>query len=144
MRLAPHSRMPAYVAFCAEATDYGERRMLESMSVKIKRVYEDAAAADGCRVLVDRVWPRGVTKEDAKVDEWLKEVAPSTDLRKWFGHDPEKFADFGKKYRKELVDSDALAELRALVKDHKTVTLVYGAKDEEHNQAVVLQRLLKP
>lgn len=113
------------------------------MTVNVKRVYESAADSDGHRVLVDRIWPRGVKKADAKIDVWLKEVAPSADLRKWFGHDPERFAEFARKYAAEVGKSPALGELRDLAASHKDVTLVYAAKDEENNQAVVLQRLLK-
>lgn len=107
------------------------------MSVAIKRVYESPAKADGLRVLVDRVWPRGLTKDEVHVDHWLKDVAPSSTLRKWFGHDPKKWTEFQKRYRAELDDNPAMDQLRTLAKGHK-VTLVYGAKDEEHNQAVVL------
>jgi len=108
------------------------------MTVNIKRVYEHPESGDGYRVLVDRLWPRGVAKEAAAVDLWLKEVGPSNELRTWFGHDPEKFEEFAKKYRAELDDSAAAKELREVVSAHSTVTLVYSAKDEEHNQAVVL------
>jgi uncharacterized protein YeaO (DUF488 family) len=111
------------------------------MAISIKRVYEPAAKSDGKRVLVDRVWPRGVTKAKAKVDLWLKDVAPSTELRKWFGHDPDKWADFQKKYRAELKGNPALAELKAVAKDG-AVTLVFAAKDEDHNNAVVLKQIL--
>jgi uncharacterized protein YeaO (DUF488 family) len=107
---------------------------------RIKRAYEPAAEADGTRVLVDRVWPRGITKEKAAVSEWLKEVAPSTELRKWFGHEPERFAEFRERYRAELKGSAALEALRRL---KGVVTLVYGAHDETHNQAVVLKELLE-
>lgn len=107
---------------------------------RIKRAYEPAAEADGTRVLVDRVWPRGITKEKAAVSEWLKEVAPSTELRKWFGHEPERFAEFRERYRAELKGSAALEELRRL---KGVVTLVYGAHDETHNQAAVLKELLE-
>jgi DNA-3-methyladenine glycosylase len=108
------------------------------MSVSIKRVYEDVEEGDEYRVLVDRVWPRGVSKEKAAVDLWLKEVGPSTELRTWFGHVPERFEEFATKYRAELDDNPAAQELRDVVAAHDTVTLVYSAKDEEHNQAVVL------
>ncbi|WP_374849167.1 DUF488 domain-containing protein [Enterococcus gallinarum] len=111
--------------------------------IKVKRVYEAAAPTDGYRVLVDRIWPRGVKKEVAAIDSWLKEVAPSTELRKWFGHDPERFDAFCQRYLAELKKKpadDAFSALQQIVKDHKTVTLVYGAKDETHNQAVVLTR----
>jgi uncharacterized protein YeaO (DUF488 family) len=112
------------------------------MPIEIKRVYESPARGDGTRVLVDRLWPRGLTKEKAAIDVWLKEVAPSTELRKWFHHDSPDWAEFQKRYRAELKGSEALAELRALARKG-TVTLVYGAKDEEHNHALVLQKLLK-
>jgi DNA-3-methyladenine glycosylase len=108
------------------------------MSVSIKRVYEDVEQGDGYRVLVDRVWPRGVSKEKAAVDLWLQEVGPSTELRTWFGHVPERFEEFATKYRAELNDNAAAQELQDVVAAHDIVTLVYSAKDEEHNQAVVL------
>lgn len=111
------------------------------MTISIKRVYEPASKADGRRILVDRIWPRGLTKAEAKVDLWLKEVAPSTALRQWFGHDPHKWADFQKKYKAELGANPALAELQAAASSGP-VTLVFAAKDEEHNNAVVLQQLL--
>lgn len=110
--------------------------------LKIKRVYEDAQHNDGYRVLVDRLWPRGLTKEKAAVDLWLKEIAPSPELRKWFNHEPEKFPEFNKRYRAELKQNPAVEELRALGREHKKITLVYGAHDPEHNQAVVLQNYL--
>lgn len=106
---------------------------------KLARIY-DEDIPKGKRVLVDRVWPRGISKEDAKLDEWLKDVAPSTDLRKWFNHDPDKFSDFKKKYKDELKDNDAVKEL----KDMKgTIVLLYGAKDEKHNHAVVLKEYME-
>ena len=111
------------------------------MPFRIKRVYEPPAKSDGMRVLVDKLWPRGVKKTDAKLDLWMKEVAPSTELRKWFGHEAEKFAEFKRRYKKEL-SKDALAALRKLGKG-RTVTLLYGAKDPEMNQAAVLLSLLK-
>jgi len=107
-----------------------------------KRVYEPAAKDDGFRVLVDKLWPRGLTKAKARVDLWLKEVAPSTELRKWFGHEAEKWPEFQKRYRAEL-NKDALESLRKLEKDHKKVTLLYGAKSQERNQAVALLNILK-
>lgn len=110
--------------------------------VRIKRVYEDTSASDGYRVLVDRLWPRGISKDAAAFDEWLKAVGPSDELRRWFGHDPSKFAEFADRYRAELEGSSALAHLRACLREHPVVTLLYGAKDTEHNQAVVLQALL--
>ncbi|HTT96608.1 MAG TPA: DUF488 domain-containing protein [Rhizomicrobium sp.] len=111
------------------------------MPFRIKRVYEPPAKADGMRVLVDKLWPRGLKKTDARLDLWMKDVAPSTELRKWFGHAPEKFAEFKRRYKKEL-SKDALNELRELGKG-KIVTLLYGAKDPEMNQAAVLLALLK-
>ncbi len=109
----------------------------------MKRIYEEASSSDGRRVLVDRLWPRGVSRESARIDDWLKDVAPSNELRKWFGHEPEKWAEFKKRYREELKGKEAvLADLRAL--DRKgTVTLLYGAKDTEHNQAVALKEFLE-
>lgn len=116
--------------------------MAGTHDVRIKRVYEDPAPDDGYRILVDRVWPRGLTKADAAVDEWDKEAGPSTELRHWFGHDPERFEEFAKRYRAELDGSEALAHLRERCAEHRVVTLVYGAKDTEHNQAVVLRAVL--
>lgn len=111
------------------------------MDIKLKRAYETPAKSDGMRILVDRLWPRGLSKARAAIDQWLKEVAPSNELRQWFGHDPEKWPEFRKRYRAELKDNPALAELRDLSRKG-TVTLVYAAKDELHNQAVVLRQVL--
>lgn len=110
--------------------------------IKTKRVYEAKYSDDGFRVLVDRLWPRGVSKEKAGVDLWLKEVAPSNELRKWFNHDPAKWSEFQKRYRAELKDDAALEELKELAKKHKALTLLYAAKDEQYNQAVVLAGIL--
>ncbi len=111
--------------------------------IKIKRIYEDPSDADGFRILIDRVWPRGVSKVYAKLDDWNKDIAPTEKLRKWFAHDPVKFDEFAKKYRKELEDKTAdLDGIRKKAKN-QTVTLLYVAKDTEHNQAVVLQNLLE-
>lgn len=108
------------------------------MKVDIKRVYEEPAKQDGYRILIDRLWPRGLTKEKAVVDLWLKEIAPSTELRKWFNHEPEKWPDFQKKYLAEIkVNKEALSTLKEKMKQGK-ITLVYSAKDEEHNDARVL------
>jgi DNA-3-methyladenine glycosylase len=112
------------------------------MSVVIKRVYDEAAPDDGYRVLVDRLWPRGVSKERAKLDVWLKEVAPSQELREWFGHKPERFKEFKSRYEKELRDNPAVEELRTIIKEHPKVTLLYGAHDPKDNQAVVLRDFL--
>lgn len=111
------------------------------MEIDIKRAYEKAEKSDGYRVLVDRVWPRGKSKEELELDEWLRDVAPSAKLRKWFCHDPAKFAEFKKEYTAELAKSDLPKEL--LHRAGKKLTLVYGAKDTEHNQAVVLREYLK-
>ena len=111
------------------------------MSISLKRAYEPPAETDGTRVLVDRLWPRGVTKSRARIDLWLKEVAPSTELRKWFGHDPDKWPEFQKRYRAELKGNPALSELREQSRQGK-ITLVYAARDELHNDAVVLRQVL--
>ncbi len=108
------------------------------MKIKTKRVYEKSENEDGYRILVDRLWPRGLTKEKANVDLWLKEIAPSTELRKWFGHEPAKWNDFKKKYVAELKENiEPVSVLKEKMKK-RTVTLLYGAKDEEHNEALVL------
>jgi len=111
---------------------------MTDIELRIKRVYEPAADGDGQRVLVDGVWPRGVTKQDAALDLWLKEIAPSTGLRKWFGHDPERWQEFQRRYRAELAENEpAVGQLLALLKAGP-VTLLYGARDVAHNQAVAL------
>jgi uncharacterized protein YeaO (DUF488 family) len=111
--------------------------------IELKRVYEKPSRKDGLRILVDRLWPRGLTKERAAVSLWLKDLAPSTELRKWFGHDPAKWKDFRTRYRNELRrKKDALKLLKDKTKEH-TVTLVYGARDEEHNEARVLKEILE-
>jgi DNA-3-methyladenine glycosylase len=112
------------------------------MEIKTKRIYEPAADSDGFRILVDRLWPRGMKKEAAHIDLWLKEVAPSAELRKWFNHEPEKFEQFVEKYHAELKRAAAFEELATLAKEHKILTLLFGAKDEQHNQAVVLKQFL--
>lgn len=111
--------------------------------IQLKRVYEKSSRRDGVRILVDRLWPRGLTKERAAVTLWLKDVAPSSELRKWFGHDPAKWKEFQVRYRKELRQKkDALTLLKQKSKD-RTVTLVYGARDEQHNEAVVLRQIVE-
>jgi uncharacterized protein YeaO (DUF488 family) len=112
------------------------------MSFRIKRVYESPSSQDGIRVLVDRLWPRGVRKVSAKLDCWLKDVAPSPNLRRWFDHVPERFSDFSRQYRKELKGNAEFDELRKLSK-RKVVTLLYGARDPAINHAVVLQSALQ-
>jgi len=112
-----------------------------SMKLKIKRVYDKPAEEDGTRILVDRLWPRGLTKQKAKVDVWLKDIAPSTELRKWFAHDPEKWKEFIKKYKKELHENKEQAAVLKEYLRQGTVTLVYGARDELHNEALVIKEL---
>lgn len=119
------------------------------MEIQVKRIYEPASADDGYRVLVDRLWPRGVSKAKAQLDEWCKQVAPSSDLRTWFGHKPERFDDFTKRYREELDDSDepqALIErARTIDSDHapSKLSLLYAAKDPDINHAIVLRDYLR-
>lgn len=112
------------------------------MDIRLKRAYDTAARSDGPRILVDRIWPRGVAKEDADIAHWLKGLAPSTDLRKWFGHDPEKWQEFRERYLRELTAEDGsedLGKLKELLEEHKRITLVFAAKDTEHNNAVALR-----
>ena len=112
------------------------------MKLQIKRAYEPPSRADGTRVLVDRLWPRGLTKEKAKIDIWLKDIAPSTELRKWYGHDPDKWDEFKSRYRRELKSkADLLNQVREKAAKGQ-VTLIYAARDEAHNEAVVLEQLL--
>lgn len=133
---------------CADALKIAGPRMngkmQGTMMVSIKRAYEDPGPGDGYRVLVDRVWPRGRTKEALALDEWAKVLAPSVRLRKWFGHDPQRWHDFQKRYREELSAPTQRERLKALVAaaGNRPLTLIYGAKDEEHNQAVVLREML--
>jgi uncharacterized protein YeaO (DUF488 family) len=116
----------------------------EPAMIRIKRVYSEPSERDGIRILVDRVWPRGFSKQRARIDAWRKDLAPSAPLRKWFGHDPAKWIEFRKRYRIELRNSDQADTLKELARlsRHRTMTLVYGAADEEHNQAVLLKELL--
>lgn len=111
--------------------------------LRVKRVYEPSAKEDGYRVLVDRIWPRGLTKEAVRVDEWRRDLAPSDALRKWFGHDPAKWEEFRRRYREELRKSGRWADLRTLADRARkeNVTLVFGARDETHNQAVALKEM---
>lgn len=113
------------------------------MKLQLKRVYEPPSENDGLRVLVDRLWPRGLTKEVAAVDLWLKEIAPSAELRRWFGHDPGKWDEFRRRYRAELADmKDEIGMLRKRGGAGR-VTLLYGARDETHNQAIVLKEFIE-
>lgn len=119
--------------------------MASSRTVRVRRVYDAPMRDDGARVLVDRVWPRGMTKEKAHLDEWCKQVAPSTSLRKWYNHDPERYAEFSRRYRTELEDparADALKHLRDLAKD-QTLTLLTATKRPEISEAAVLTELLR-
>ena len=113
------------------------------MDVRLKRAYEPASAKDGYRVLIDRLWPRGISKKQAKLDEWAKELAPSSQLREWFGHEPSRFPEFRRRYIDELrADAPRLKELRRRAR-MGTLTLVYSAHDSEHNDAVVLAEVLQ-
>jgi uncharacterized protein YeaO (DUF488 family) len=112
--------------------------------VKIKRIYDSPEKADGFRVLVDRLWPRGVSKERAHLDLWFKEIAPSDALRKWFHHDSGRWKEFVAKYREELRQKqDLVQQIKELQRDHRNLTLLYSAHDSVHNQAVVLRQILK-
>jgi len=112
------------------------------MSIQVKRAYAPAAKDDGIRILVDRLWPRGLRKVDAAIDRWLKDVAPSSELRHWFGHAPERWDEFRQRYAEELCQSqEALTELRAIAAE-QPLTLLFAAHDEEHNNAVALREVL--
>ena len=111
--------------------------------VDIKRVYEQAADEDGVRILVDRLWPRGVSKERAALTGWLKDVAPSPDLRRWWHHDPDRFEDFARRYRTELDDNPALEDLLSIVREHDRTTLVYAAKNPAVNHALILRDYIR-
>jgi len=116
------------------------------MNIKIKRVYEQPDKDDGVRILVDRLWPRGLTKEKASVDLWLKEIAPSTELRKWFAHDPNKWKSFRGRYETEIRHNDDLIKVIKVIKGKAregTITLIYAARDEKHNEALVLKEFLE-
>lgn len=111
--------------------------------IYLKRAYDPAARRDGLRILVDRLWPRGVSKEKAQLDLWLKEIAPSTELRKWFNHDPEKWAEFRRRYRSELKQKGDVLLLLKHCTTESAVTFIYAAHDEEHNHALVLKEFLE-
>ncbi len=110
--------------------------------IKIKRIYDPVSADDGKRIYIDRLWPRGMKKEEMKIDEWLKEISPSDTLRKWFGHDPSRYAEFKKRYTKELEKHSEILERIKKEGKRKTVTLLFSSKDEEHNNATVMRELL--
>ena len=116
----------------------------KSVKIMIQRAYEGPGPDDGYRVLVDRVWPRGRSKETLKLDQWSRELAPSAQLREWFGHDPKRWTEFQQRYRDELDSDEMRARMQQLMSDAagQRITLVYGAKDEEHNQAIVLRDVL--
>ncbi|HLH94233.1 MAG TPA: DUF488 domain-containing protein [Xanthobacteraceae bacterium] len=117
-------------------------RKIATSRIKLKRAYEPPAPDDGTRILIDRLWPRGVKKSDAAIDDWMKEIAPSADLRKWFGHDPERWQEFRRRYKAELKEHpDEVAHLRTLAARGR-VTLVFAARDEAHKDAVVLREML--
>lgn len=118
--------------------------MAKAPKVQVKRIYDDAESSDGQRILVDRVWPRGLSKDRAELDEWCKDVAPSTELRRWYGHDPDKFNEFARKYRAELHDderAEALKDLRERARS-STLTLLTASKESDISQAAVLRDLL--
>ncbi len=112
--------------------------------IKVKRVYDPVAVEDGFRILVDRLWPRGMSKEKAKLDLWLKDIAPSEALRQWFSHNPDNWAEFQQKYQQELTEKKSLlCQVKQLEKQHGTVSLIYSARDSQHNNALVLEAQLK-
>jgi uncharacterized protein YeaO (DUF488 family) len=117
-------------------------RPVTASNVRLKRAYEPPEKTDGARILVDRLWPRGVSKAEAKLDEWIKEIAPSAELRMWFGHDPRRWDEFRERYRTELAEhSETLKDLRRRAREGP-ITLVYSARDEIHNDAVVLRNVI--
>jgi uncharacterized protein YeaO (DUF488 family) len=112
------------------------------IDVRVKRIYDGAEPGDGYRVLIDHIWPRGISKERAQLDEWARELAPSDELRRWFAHDPERFEEFRVRYRAELDDQSALLELARRAADGP-ITILYAARDQQHNNAVVLAEVLR-
>jgi uncharacterized protein YeaO (DUF488 family) len=112
--------------------------------IKLKRIYEEPTKNDGFRILVDRLWPRGVSKKRAKLNLWLKDIAPTGSLRKWFAHDPKKWTLFQKKYMDELqANKESIEQIKKLIKIRKNITLLYAAKDQEHNEAIVIKDFLE-
>jgi uncharacterized protein YeaO (DUF488 family) len=112
------------------------------MIINVKRIYEPYSERDGYRILIDRLWPRGMKKEDAHIDKWLKEIAPSTELRNWYNHEPEKWEQFRLKYNAELTMSIALEELLSDLNQHKTVTFLFSSREEKINHAIVLKQFI--
>lgn len=115
---------------------------MDQSPFQLKRIYENYSENDGYRILVDRLWPRGVSKDEARLDEWLKEVTPSTELRKWFDHDPNKFDEFSDRYKGELSQKEEVVDYLLKIAKKQKVTLLYAAKDEKHNHAIVLKEFL--
>jgi len=117
---------------------------MKKYQVKLKRAYEKPEKSDGFRVLIDRLWPRGISKEKAKIDLWLKDIAPSNELRKWFGHDPEKWLEFQKRYKKELVvKKEVIGSLKRIIDEKKIITLIYSSSDEKYNNAIALKKIMR-
>ena len=114
-----------------------------SLKIQVRRVYDPPARSDGCRILVDRIWPRGLSKDDVKLDAWIKDVAPSAELRTWFGHEPSKWTAFKHKYFKELDGREEALDQLLQACSGRTLTLLFGAKDVEHNNAVALKEYLE-
>ena len=145
MESFPASDAPAWATGQARkastSTNVGSP-MDDSSPIRLRRAYETPTPADGRRILVDRLWPRGVSKGAIHIDTWAKDVGPSTELRKWFGHDPAKWTEFERRYREELAANSSALTLVLEAARSGTVTLVYGARDEQHNEAVVLKAVL--
>lgn len=122
-----------------------EQRSRLAVALRVKRVYEEPEEADGERILVDRIWPRGLSKEKARLSDWRKELAPSNDLRKWFGHDPERWEEFKERYRAELEEAGKMEEVRKIsaMAEEGNVTLIFGAKDTEYNNARALESFIR-
>jgi uncharacterized protein YeaO (DUF488 family) len=141
--MAEARRKPMVMASFARRAPLRAEPERQAEMVALKRVYEPSAASDGRRILVDRLWPRGLSKRAADVDEWIKEVAPSTELRKWFSHDIAKWPEFQRRYRRELREHREAVDRIAKCAARRRVTLVFGAKDDAHNDAVVLASVLR-
>lgn len=116
---------------------------MKKYTVNLKRIYDAQTKDDGYRILIDRLWPRGIKKSELQIDEWFKEIAPSTGLRKWFNHEPQKWPAFKRRYKKELKENTASRQLRQKLEKHEIITLLYAAKDQDHNHGLVLRDFLK-